>query len=789
MNLPVWRVIIRSPSSRITLSRLLFILLGVLCSDLSLPALAAQARELRGFWVDGFNDGFKSPDQIELLLERVRLAHCNAIFAQMRKGGDACYRSHYEPRAADVPPTFDALDCLIRKAHALQPPVAVHAWLNVCAVGKNRRNLPGHIATLHPDWLSRNARGSSRDPEAAKIDPGCPDAADWTFRVFLDVVRHYDIDGIHLDFVRYTERNWGYNPVSLARFYRRATGRGTERAAAFPLPRLPGTGGNEGSSALQNLPSPTDPAWSQWRRDQVTALVRKIYVQSIALKPKLVVSAALIAWSDGPRSEMDWEMRSAARNRVFQDWRSWLKEGILDIGCPMTYFLARTAFRNQQDWSAWIKGHQYGRAATVGIACWENTIPATLRMIADARRADRQGRLAAGVMLYSYAGTNAGETVPQGLKTPGVRRVRRELQYQSEFYAALGRPSRYGSRPPFPSDVPPPPLPWKEHPSAGHVMGFVLTPGLRPIDGALVKLSGPRGNIRVQRTDGTGFFTFVDLKPLQGNPTCKINVTAPEGAGVQITAKIRAGQVTTVNLTLPEKQVITAGSRLQLIHNAQAVLGTDTYPGNLYITDEQGTGMRVRLETSPVAPFQPGDLVTVMGVPGKVEGETALDHASVILTGIASQSALPVPQPSPLRQVARGGRETGQTVRVVGQVEAVDGQGFVLAQSGARIYVPLAGRKEFPIESDRLNVGSVAPGAWAEVSGVVSKLALPGPQGVRVLLLPRSGADIVLRSLPSPLLRVSWARGIGLLLLLVVLVLCLFYAVRKKSQTAHPRSL
>ena len=53
-------------------------------------------------------------------------------------------------------------------------------------------------------------------------DPGNPDAADWTFRVYLDVSRHYEVDGIHFDFVRYGSTDgkgrFGYNPVSVARF-------------------------------------------------------------------------------------------------------------------------------------------------------------------------------------------------------------------------------------------------------------------------------------------------------------------------------------------------------------------------------------------------------------------------------------------------------------------------------------------------------------------------------------------------------------------------------------------
>ena len=53
-----------------------------------------QRPELRAFWVDGFNDGFHTPAECDLLLARVRAAHMNAVFVQMRKRADAYYASH-----------------------------------------------------------------------------------------------------------------------------------------------------------------------------------------------------------------------------------------------------------------------------------------------------------------------------------------------------------------------------------------------------------------------------------------------------------------------------------------------------------------------------------------------------------------------------------------------------------------------------------------------------------------------------------------------------------------------
>src|SRR5579871_1210859 len=347
-------------------------------------SVAENARpELRAFWADGFNDGYKTPQQVDQLLQRLHDAHCNAIFAQMRKRGDAYYQSHYEPWASDDTAHFDALAYLIEKAHAMNPPIAVHAWINTCAVGGNGKN-PFNIVHLHPDWLSLNPQGVDFDGEATKIDPGNPDAAEWTFRIYLDVARHYNVDGIHFDFVRYGGKEWGYNPVSVARFQQRYGSRAD-------IKRLPGT----------DLPDPDDPTWKQWRRDQVTNLVRKVYAHAVQINPRVVVSASVITWGDGPKTEVEWYSKSAAMNRTMQDWRGWLQEGILDLACPMTYFQADYHTDWQRHWSEFIKDHQYHRAACVAVGAWFNTIGQSLDLMQIARERSAKGRWPYGVVLYS----------------------------------------------------------------------------------------------------------------------------------------------------------------------------------------------------------------------------------------------------------------------------------------------------------------------------------------------------------------------------------------------------
>jgi uncharacterized lipoprotein YddW (UPF0748 family) len=727
--------------SRSLLCFLLSLLL--LCGFLSAAQSQNQRPELRAFWADGFNPGFKSPQEVDELLQRLQAAHCNAIFAQMRKGGDAYYLSRYEPWAKDDPTHFDALAYLIQKAHALNPPIAVHAWINTCAVGGNAKN-PFNILALHPDWLSLDPQNADFDGEASKIDPGHPDAADWTFRVYLDVARRYDVDGIHFDFVRYGGKEWGYNPVSVARFRQRYEGKADYK-------RLPGS----------DLPDPADPRWQQWRRDQVTALVRKVYAHAIQINPKLVVSAAVIAWGDGPQTEEEWFTKSAAMNRVYQDWRGWLQEGILDLACPMTYFQGEHAVTWQQHWSEFIKDHQYGRAATVGVGCWFNTIPQSLRQMEIARARSRRGRWPYGVLLYSYAGTNASEQ-----KDEKGKRI--ELRLQPEFYAALSQPSRYAASPPFAAPVAIPPMAWKQKPQRGPLKGFVLTPKLDPVDGATVTVKG-RGKTYTRLTDGTGFYALIDLPP----GDYAIRVEAPGYAPQKGRATVRAGRVATAPFTLggadfPLTRSLAAlqgaakGTPVRL-EKLLVTLGSDVFPGNLYVMDAHGVGMRVRLAAPPLLPYQAGDIVSVVGTLLPVEGEPAIDRALVRLTDIAPMRALPAPLAATGRQIAAGSVANGVLARVQGTVIESAPTGFTL-DDGARIEVPLTGLKDPGVEATALSLTPPAVGTNVAVTGLAC-VALSADGMMRTVRLRLRGSEDVTILPPSASLWSSpVARGVALAL-------------------------
>jgi len=144
--------------------------------------------ELRAVWVDAFNSGIKSPQEVAQLIADVRAAHANAIFVQVRKRGDAYFNLSIEPRADDlkqVPETYDPLAYVIEQAHAARPPIEVHAWLNALPIAKasepptNTLNVfasHGIAAQGGDNWLSKNVNGSYASDNLYFLDPGHPQA-------------------------------------------------------------------------------------------------------------------------------------------------------------------------------------------------------------------------------------------------------------------------------------------------------------------------------------------------------------------------------------------------------------------------------------------------------------------------------------------------------------------------------------------------------------------------------------------------------------------------------------
>lgn len=509
--------------------------LAVGTSLLPAPAGARLARQFRAVWVDTFNTSLNTHGDIRRVVDSVRAAHANVILAQVRRRGDAWYLDSPEPPPDFTPIDrgFDPLADLLGTAHSHG--LQVHAFVIVGAIWNKDPALPApgngmpqdsrHVFRRHSgfdaerrvivpgsdNWLTRTlvSDGSGVSYQGHRfgndfwLDFGHPDAAAHTVEVLAHLVRRYDVDGLHLDRIRYPEfsapgqtptagASVGYNAVSLARFMRHY--------------RLPS------NSAP---PAPGDLRWSNWRREQVSNLVRRIYLTTAAIKPELPVSAALIAFGGAPTSDATWQSAEAYW-RVHQDWRAWLEEGILDIAIPMIYRREHDLAQARQfdDWRAWIVDRANGRCSVAGIGAFLNGVEGTLR---QARRSAGAG---CGLALFSLATASEALIVNPWSRPPGQPTPRRSFD---ELASALVSGRSLDGRvfyddpavvPVFADEALPPVLPWKLRPLTGHLMGIARSAEHGVFDTATVYIINSRADtMRVTRTDGNGFFGVVDLPP------------------------------------------------------------------------------------------------------------------------------------------------------------------------------------------------------------------------------------------------------------------------------------
>lgn len=537
--------------------------------------------EVRGFWVDTFNTALNTHGDVTAVVDRALAANANTIFAQVRRRGDSWYLNSLEPPADRTPidPGFDPLQDLLVEAHGRG--LEVHAFVIANAVWGRAPSLfpptdPNHVFNRHggydaatntiipgPDnWLTRTlipdgtagiTLQGHRFGSEFYIDAGHPDAASYTAGVLLHLVQNYDIDGLHLDRIRYPEigiagqtpttgTSVGYNPVSIARFHRRY-----------------------GRPPDSPPPAQNDPLWNQWRRDQVTSLVRRIYLDAIAIRPRIKVSGSFIAFGSGPATESAW-LSAEAYWRVYQDWRAWTEEGIIDIAMPMIYqrdhvASGRTAFDR---WNDWVRDHQYARSAAMGLGAFLNSIEGTVAQTRRALAPSALGFRNLGVTFFSMATSNAAVaanplSIPPGQNTP-VRPYEdfaaglvtgRSADGATLFEDPVANPVAVFDQP---TSIPA--LSWKINPQVGHLRGVVRDESGAIVDTGTVTLerladgtTPVAGRVgAATASDGNGFYGGVDLAPGQFKATI-----TPVGQSPYTTvcaAPVTAGQVTTFDIRI-----------------------------------------------------------------------------------------------------------------------------------------------------------------------------------------------------------------------------------------------
>ena len=344
------------------------------------PIVCAQqtpaTSEIRGIWVHTY-----APKDWDEIMGQIKRAGLNSVFVRVSRGVNALYPSQVLPMdgwAADAwndGAGKDELKTMIEAAH--RHGLEFHAWKVNFNASAGMRAGAGPAAMFAQmkadDRLMRDINGV----QTAALNPGDPRNRQLEVDAMLELVEKYDVDGVHFDYIRYTEIggdgkenfDFDYGDVSRREF---------EKARGSKVENWPA---DVFAGALKV-------EYEDWERENINDVVKRVYDATKARKPNVQVSAAV------------WRANRKYRAGIKQDWTRWAREGWLDFVVPMDYTADAERFtRDMKEQIPNVAGHIPFAA---GIGTYLQKAPAdVVKQIEIARRSG-----ADGYVLFAYNDDN-----------------------------------------------------------------------------------------------------------------------------------------------------------------------------------------------------------------------------------------------------------------------------------------------------------------------------------------------------------------------------------------------
>jgi len=319
------------------------------------------ASELRGVWVTRWTYG--SAEEVETILGEIADAGFNTVLFQVRGNFDAFYDSELEPWSKllgplGADPGWDPLAVAVASGHDLG--LEIHAYINVFPFwqGAEAPSSEGlsHPYTDHPEWVVADESGAAMALNDSYIfaSPGNPDVRAHVAAVAADITGKYDVDGVHLDYIRYPQPYYSYDAAS---------------EDGFP-------GGDR----------------AEWQREQV-----RLAVSAVSETVDVPVTAAVWGVYE---NIWGWSGVSQGNTDYYQDSFSFLERGLLDANMPMIYWPVTETEGDRLDFKTLARHHQDnagGRHVYPGISA-EHGLDAAVACVEAAREVGN-----AGVVLFDYS--------------------------------------------------------------------------------------------------------------------------------------------------------------------------------------------------------------------------------------------------------------------------------------------------------------------------------------------------------------------------------------------------
>lgn len=262
------------------------------------------------------------------MLDKLHDAGINTVLFQSRLRGTTAYTSAIEPFDAVFTghagnhPSYDPLAFAVEECH--KRGMELHAWVvafPVCRLATVKQLGAKSLPKMHPELCQKCG-------EQYMMNPGVPEVADYLAEICREIVTNYDVDGIHLDYIRYPEQSVPFNDDQTFRKY----GKGQSKAA--------------------------------WRAQNVDRCVKAVHDAVKAVRPWVKMSCSPVGkYSDLARySSFGWN----ARDAVSQNAQLWLAKGWMDMLFPMMYFDGAHYYPFLANWHE----NDSGKPIVPGLGIW-----------------------------------------------------------------------------------------------------------------------------------------------------------------------------------------------------------------------------------------------------------------------------------------------------------------------------------------------------------------------------------------------------------------------------------
>ncbi len=297
-----------------TLKNQTVILLLILLAGFVCDASAQAKREFRGAWIQCVNGQFLGmstqtmQQTLAYQLDELKKDGVNTIIFQVRPECDALYQSSMEPwsrfltgaQGKSPSPYWDPLAWMVEQCH--KRGMELHAWINPYrAKTKTTKELASsHVAIRHPEWVF------SYDGQFI-LNPGIPECRDYICNVVADIVRRYDVDGLHMDDYFY--------PYPVA-------GQSIDDGRQF----------RAYNNGIKDI--------GDWRRYNVNVFIKQMYETIKSVKPWVKFGVAPFGIYRNKKSSPIGSNTNGLQNYddLYADVLLWVNNGWVDYNVPQLYW-------------------------------------------------------------------------------------------------------------------------------------------------------------------------------------------------------------------------------------------------------------------------------------------------------------------------------------------------------------------------------------------------------------------------------------------------------------------